>query len=58
MNEIMLDNREKIEQLENEVKEKQQEIEYCTSQSRLDILEEEVYNTKHSIKELRKNVGS
>jgi|TARA_B100001971_G_scaffold175846_1_gene169633 wobble nucleotide-excising tRNase len=54
----MLDNREKIEQLENEVKEKQQEIEYCTSQSRLDILEEEVYNTKHSIKELRKNVGS
>ena len=49
---------EHIKRLEQEVKEKQQEIEYCTSQSRLDILEEEVYNTKQSIKELRKNVGS
>ena len=49
---------EHIERLEQEVKEKQQEIEYCTSQSRLALLEEEVYNTKESIKELRKNVGS
>jgi wobble nucleotide-excising tRNase len=49
---------EHIKRLEQEVKEKQQEIEYCTSQSRLDILEEEVYNTKQSIKELRKYVGS
>jgi hypothetical protein len=45
---------ERIEQLENEIKEKQEEIEYSTSQSTIDILEEEIYNTKKSIEELKK----
>jgi peptidoglycan hydrolase CwlO-like protein len=45
---------EQIERLENEVKEKQEELEYTTSQSTIDILEEEIYNTKQSIKELKK----
>jgi|TARA_Y100000022_G_scaffold144212_1_gene125936 peptidoglycan hydrolase CwlO-like protein len=45
---------ERIEQLENEIKEKQEELEYSTSQSTIDILEEEIYNTKQSIKELKK----
>ena len=45
---------ERIEQLENEIKEKQEEIEYCNNQSTIDILEEEIYNTKQSIKELKK----
>jgi len=49
---------EHINRLEKEVKEKQEEIEITTSQSRLALLEEEVYNTKQSIKELRKYVGS
>ena len=44
---------ERIEQLENEIKEKQEELEYF-SQSTIDILEEEIYNTKQSIKELKK----
>ena len=47
---------DKIEQLENEIKEKQEEIEYTTNQSTIDRLEEEVYNTQHSIKELKKYV--
>ena len=47
---------ERIEQLELEVKEKQEEIEYCHKQSTIDILEEEIYNTKQSIDELRKYV--
>ena len=46
--------KERIEQLENEIKEKQEEIEYSTSQSTIDILEEEIYNTKKSIEELKK----
>jgi len=45
---------DKIEQLENEIKEKQEEIENTTNQSTIDRLEEEVYNTQHSIKELKK----
>ena len=47
---------ERIEQLENEVKEKQEEIELCNNQSTIDILEEDIYNTKQSIKELKKYV--
>ena len=45
---------ERIEQLENEIKEKQEELEYFINQSTIDILEEEIYNTKQSIKELKK----
>ena len=45
---------EQIERLENEIKEKQEELEYTTSQSTIDILEEEIYNTKKSIEELKK----
>ena len=53
-----MDNRykEKIEQLENEVKEKQEEIELTSNQSTIDILEEDIYNTRQSIKELKKYV--
>ena len=47
---------ERIEQLENEIKEKQEEIEISNSQSTIDFLEEEIYNTKHSIEELKKYV--
>ena len=51
-----MDNRykEKIEQLENEVKEKQEEIEITNNQATIDILEEDIYNTKQSIEELKK----
>ena len=45
---------ERIEQLENEIKEKQEEIELCHNQSTIDILEEDIYNTKKSIEELKK----
>ena len=47
---------DRIKQLEQEVKEKQEEIEYSTSQSTIDILEEDIYNTKQSIEELKKYV--
>jgi len=47
---------DRIEQLENEVKEKQQEIELSNNQSTIDILEEDIYNTKQSIEELKKYV--
>ena len=47
---------ERIEQLENEVKEKQEEIELTNNQSTIDILEEDIYNTRQSIKELKKYV--
>ena len=47
---------ERIEQLENEVKEKQEEIELSSNQSTIDILEEDIYNTKQSIEELKKYV--
>ena len=45
---------ERIEQLENEVKEKQELLEITNSQSTIDIIEEEIYNTKQSIEELKK----
>ena len=45
---------DRIEQLENEVKEKQEEIELTSNQSTIDILEEDIYNTKQSIEELKK----
>ena len=45
---------DKIEQLENEIKEKQEEIEITNNQSTIDILEEDIYNTKQSIEELKK----
>ena len=45
---------ERIEQLENEVKEKQELLEITSSQSTIDIIEEEIYNTKQSIEELKK----
>tara|TARA_B100000902_G_C26904990_1_gene714007 strand:- start:335 stop:493 length:159 start_codon:yes stop_codon:yes gene_type:complete len=48
--------KEKIEQLENEVKEKQELIEITSSQSTIDIIEEDIYNTKQSIEELKKYV--
>ena len=51
-------NKEKIEQLENEVKEKQEEIEITNSQPTIDNLNEEIYNTKQSIVELKKYDGS
>ena len=47
---------ERIEQLENEVKEKQEEIEITNNQSTIAILEEDIYNTRQSIKELKKYV--
>ena len=47
---------ERIEQLENEIKEKQEIIDYSSNQATIDILEEEIYNTKQSIEELRKYV--
>ena len=45
---------DRIEQLENEVKEKQVEIEISNNQSTIAILEEDIYNTKQSIEELKK----
>ena len=45
---------ERIEQLENEVKEKQEEVELTKNQATIDILEEDIYNTKQSIEELKK----
>jgi peptidoglycan hydrolase CwlO-like protein len=47
---------DRIEQLENEVKEIQQEIEITNKQSTIDKLEEDIYNTEQSIKELKKYV--
>ena len=47
---------ERIEQLENEIKEKQEEIELTNNQSTIDILEEDIYNTRQSINELKKYV--
>ena len=46
--------KERIEQLENEVKETQEDIELTNNQSTIDILEEDIYNTKQSIEELKK----
>ena len=55
----MIDNdrvSERIEQLENEIREKQEEIEISNNQSTIDILEEDIYNTRQSIKELKNYV--
>ena len=38
--------KERIEQLENEIKDKQEEIELTNNQSTIDILEEDIYNTR------------
>jgi hypothetical protein len=42
--------RTKIEQLENEIKELEEEKELTSNQSRLDFIEDTIYNTKDSIK--------
>ena len=47
---------DRIEQLENEIKEKQEELEYSTSETTIAIVEEEIYNTKQSVEELKKYV--
>ena len=47
---------DRIEQLETESKEKQEELEYSTSETTIANLEEEIYNTKQSIEELKKYV--
>jgi SMC interacting uncharacterized protein involved in chromosome segregation len=47
---------ERIEQLENEIKEKQEEIGLTNNQTTIDKLEEDIYNTKQSIEELKKYV--
>ena len=41
---------DRIKQLEQEVKEKQEEVELTNNQATIDILEEDIYNTKQSIK--------
>ena len=41
---------------EQEVKEKQEEVELTNNQATIDILEEDIYNTKQSIEELKKYV--
>ena len=46
---------DRIKQLEQEVKEKQEEVELSNNQATIDILED-IYNTKQSIKELKKYV--
>ena len=45
---------DRIKQLEQEVKEKQEEVELTNNQATIDILEEDIYNTKKSIEELKK----
>ena len=52
--EVMGRYEERIKQLELEVKEKQEEVELTDNQATIDILEEDIYNTKQSIKELKK----
>ena len=54
--EVMGRYEDRIEQLELEVKEKQEEVEITNNQSTIDILEEYIYNTKQSIEELKKYV--
>jgi len=48
--------RTKIEQLENEIKELEQEKELTNSQEKLDFLDDTIYNTKDSIEKLKKYV--
>ena len=47
---------DRIKQLEQEVKEKQEEVELTNNQATIDILQEVIYNTKQSIEELKKYV--
>ena len=47
---------DRIKQLEQEVKEKQEELELTNNQAPIDMLEEDIYNTKQSIEELKKYV--
>ena len=54
--EIMGRYEDRIKQLELEVKEKQEEVELTNNQATIDILEEDIYNTKQSIEELKKYV--
>ena len=49
-------NEEQIEQLENEIKELEEEKELTNDDYRLALIEEEMYNTQQSIKELKKYV--
>ena len=46
---------EKVNNLKEEVRTKKEQMEFETSEKRLAILEEEVYNTEQSINELEKN---
>ena len=48
--------RTKIEQLENEIRELEEEKELTTSQEKLDFLDDTIYNTKDSIEKLKKYV--
>ncbi len=50
--------KDRIEQLENELKESQEELEITSNQSTIDKLEEDMYNTRQSIEELKKYDGS
>jgi peptidoglycan hydrolase CwlO-like protein len=50
------DIRTKIEQLENEIKDLEQEKELTNSQEKLDFLDDTIYNTKDSIEKLKKYV--
>jgi len=50
------DVRTKIEQLENEIKELEDEKELTSNQSRLAFIEDTIYNTKDSIKKLENYV--
>ena len=50
------DIRTKIEQLENEIKELKEEKELTNDDYRLALIEEEMYNTRQSIEELKKYV--
>ena len=47
---------ERIEQLENEIKDKQDIIDFCSNQTTIDNLEEDIYNTKQSKKKKKKYV--
>jgi hypothetical protein len=48
--------RTKIEQLENEIKELEEEKDLTTNQSRLDFIDDTIYNTRDSIEKLKNYV--
>ena len=48
--------RTKIEQLENEIKELEEEKDLTSNQSRLDFIDDTIYNTRDSIEKLKKYV--